>query len=78
MGYRRVGLRRLSSSKRVAMSDTRVRLIHCETCGQRSWLLDDEPVPPGTDEHTHDWWEGYTLFMRSNGPGLHPAQVGPR
>ena len=51
------------------------RLLECERCLRRHWLVDGDPLPTVGDGCTHRWWERFSFRARDNGPGLHPSQV---
>lgn len=50
----------------------RFRLLHCDRCARRTWVIDDQLPVHGDRLHAHDWVELYTFCARDNGPGLAP------
>lgn len=48
-------------------------------CGNRTWVEGTPIEPPFCERCRCDglWIEKYTFYTRSNGPGLHPTQIGP-
>lgn len=50
-----------------------VWILRCRPCQARSWTMDDEMPPEGSDACEHEWWSVWEFRVRGNGDGLAPT-----